>query len=110
MKDQLLRLLNELYRGGGMNGKHFRQSSGYDRTETVMSTITDARALLTRCLASRIPSDLRRDIDAFLVRPHGRPRKADPVRIAVLTAQGLTVAQIAAELGCDPSAVRRAIA
>ena len=66
-----------------------------------------ARDMLSRCLLSRLPRELNREIAEFLARPRGRPRKAYVETILQLRIDGLTEVEIAARLGCDPSAVRR---
>lgn len=71
------------------------------------ATTERAKELLRECLAAKLPAALRVQVDEFLARPQGRPRKADPARIAALRAEGLTDAAISRELGCDPAAVRR---
>lgn len=72
-----------------------------------MTTLGKLKALLMRCLASRLSATLRSDIETALSAKPGAKSVVDPDEVVRLS-ETMTDAQVAEHLGCGTATVTRA--
>ena len=75
---------------------------------TSASILARAESLLRELLPT-MPATIRTRAELFLARQGGRPRTVDRELCRRLRSEGMSAAEIAVRIGCDPSNVFRAL-